>query len=412
VQAPGGALNADARRLLAVQALRAFSYGLGSVLIGVALARAELGAIAAGAVIAAMQAGTVIATLTVGRYADRIGRRRCYALLLATMGAAGTVFALTDSPYALALAALTGTVSTDVVESGPLTSLEQAMLPNLAGLSGAAALFAAYNSVATLAGAAGAIAAAGPAIAGRGWLATPAHWLLAYPLAAALSLVLVARLSPEVELAETQHLRDRALGRSRPAVRRLAALFALDSLGGAFVVQTFIAYWLTREFDAPAALVGAVFASFALLQALSFQVAARLAARIGLLRTMVFTHLPSNVLLIAVAFAPDLESALALLLGRFALSQMDVPARQAYVVALVDPGERMAAAAYTNTARYLPRPLGPLLAGATARLAFGAPFLIGGLLKTVYDVALYVLFRDLEAPVTARAVPAREQAAP
>jgi len=176
---------------------------------------------------------------------------------------------------------------------------------------------------------------------------------------------------------------------------RLSALFALDSFGGGFVPQTFIAYLFTRRYDASTQTLAIVFFAIGILQALSFQAAVRLAARIGLLRTMVFTHLPSNVLLIAVGFAPNLASAIALLLARFALSQMDVPARQAYVMAVVDPSERTAAAAYTNSARYLTRPIAPLAAGATLRISLGAPFVIAGVLKSVYDLGLYLTFRTV-----------------
>jgi predicted MFS family arabinose efflux permease len=162
------------------------------------------------------------------------------------------------------------------------------------------------------------------------------------------------------------------------------------------VVQAFIAYWFARRFGASAELLGLVFFLVGLLQAVSFQLAVRLAERIGLLPTMVFTHLPSNLLLAAVAFAPNLPTALGLLLARFALSQMDVPTRQAYVVGLVDPSERTAAAAYTNTARYLARPLAPLMTGGLLQGAFiGAPFLVAGALKGIYDLALYRLFRGV-----------------
>jgi predicted MFS family arabinose efflux permease len=177
---------------------------------------------------------------------------------------------------------------------------------------------------------------------------------------------------------------------------RLSALFALDSFGGGFVPQTFIAYLFVRKYDASPHTLALVFFAIGLLQALSFRGGVRLAGRIGLLRTMVFTHLPSNLLLAAVAFAPNLATAIALLLSRFALSQMDVPTRQAYVMAVVDPSERTAAAAYTNTARYLTRPVAPLIAGAALRGALGAPFVIAGALKSVYDVGLYILFRNVE----------------
>jgi predicted MFS family arabinose efflux permease len=170
-------------------------------------------------------------------------------------------------------------------------------------------------------------------------------------------------------------------------------LFALDSFGGGFVPQTFIAYLFTRKYGASPDTLALLFFSIGLLQAFSFQAAARVAVRFGLLRTMVFTHLPSNVLLAAVAFAPNLAGAIVLLLARFALSQMDVPTRQAYVVAVVDPSERTAASAYTNTARYTTRPVAPLLAGASLRAGLGAPFLIAGTLKSIYDLGLYALFR-------------------
>jgi MFS family permease len=395
-------LSADARRLLAVQALRAFAYGLGSVLIGVSLARAGRSGAQVGLVLGALLAGTALVSLLLARHGDWVGRRRSYRLLLGAMGAAGTVFTLTTWPPALIAAALTGTVSTEVVESGPFTSLEQAMLPHTIGPAGRTRLFGRYNVVATLAGAAGALAAGGPALLGRWLPALPAtqRWLLAYPIAAALGLLIAARLSPAVEVDRDPGgagTRTPPLHRSRQLVRRLAGLFALDSFGGGFVVQAFIAYWLARRFGASPQLLGLVFFAVGLLQAASFQLAVRLADRIGLLPTMVFTHLPSNLLLAAVAFAPNLASALALLLARFALSQMDVPTRQAYVVGVVDPSERTAAAAYTNTARYAVRPLAPLVAGALLHGAWlGGPFLVAGALKSAYDLGLYRLFRNVE----------------
>src|SRR5439155_11455028 len=183
------------------------------------------------------------------------------------------------------------------------------------------------------------------------------------------------------------------LHRSRGIVYRLAALFALDSFGGGFVVQAFIAYWFSRKFGTSTATLGVVFFFVAILQALSFQAAVRLAERIGLLRTMVFTHFPSNVLLALIPFMPSQGWAIAMLLARFALSQMDVPTRQAYVVGVVDPSERTAAAATTNTARYVTRPVGPLLAAPLAQIAPGIPFVVAGALKSLYDLGLYALFR-------------------
>ena len=355
------------------------------MLIGVTLAERGLSGAEVAVVLAALLAGAAIVSLLVGRYGDRVGRRRCYRVLFVAMAVAGTVFALTDSLPALIAAALTGTVSTDVVESGPFTSLEQAMLPHAAGEGDPTRLFGTYNTVATLAGSLGALVAL---------VGSSPRWLLAYPVAAAAGLLATARLSSAVERGhELEADPLPPLNRSRGIVMRLSAFFALDSLGGGFVPQTFIAYLFARRYDASAQTLAVVFFAIGILQAVSFQGAVRLAGRIGLLRTMVLTHLPSNVLLAAVAFAPNLASAIALLLARALLSQADVPTRQAYVVAVVDPSERTAAAAYTNTARYVTRPFAPLLAGAALRIGLGAPFLIAGALKSVYDVGLYLTFR-------------------
>jgi predicted MFS family arabinose efflux permease len=398
VSNPGGhQLTTDARRILAVQALRAFAYGLGAVLIGVSLERAHLSGLAVGVILAALLVGAALTSILIGRYGDQIGRRRCYRLLLLTLAASGAVFALTSWPPALVLAALTGTISPDVVESGPFTSLEQAMLPRTV-TGDPTRLFGTYNTIATLAGSLGALAAALPALVST---AAPQRWLLAYPVCALAAFPLAARLSAGVDAEPLPSgLPRRPLTRSKTIVRRMAALFALDSFGGGFVVQTFIAYWFTRRFHTSTETLGVIFFAIGLLQAASFQLAVRLAGRIGLLNTMVFTHLPSNLLLAAIAYAPNVATAIALLLGRFALSQMDVPPRQAYVVAVVSPEERTAAAAYTNSARYAVRPLAPPIAGALLSTTFlGAPFLLAGALKSGYDIGFYLLFRRVPVRV-------------
>jgi predicted MFS family arabinose efflux permease len=397
VSGPGGTrLTRDARLILGVQGLRAFAYGLGAVLFGVSLQRAHLSGASVGLVLTALLVGAALTNVVIARYAERIGRRRSYWLLLLVMAVAGSTLALTSWVPALVLVSLSGTISPDVVESGPFTSLEQAMLPRTTD-GDSTRLFGTYNTVATLAGSAGALAAGAPTLARHllPSLGSSQHWLLAYPVCALLALPLAARLSSRVEADPAAgHGPARPVVRSRRIVRRMAALFALDSFGGGFVVQTFIAFWFARRYHASPELLGTLFFAVGLLQAGSFQVAVRIAERIGLLRTMVFTHLPSNLLLAAVAFAPNLPVAVGLLLGRFALAQMDVPPRQAYVMAVVDPAERTAAAAYTNSARYAARPFAPPIAGALLQTTFlGAPFLVAGALKCAYDVGFYLLFR-------------------
>jgi MFS family permease len=397
-------VTSDARRILVAQGLRAFAYGFGSVLLGVTLEQRGWSSLRVGLLLTAVLAGTVLITVAVGRFGDRIGRRRTYAALFAGLAGTGVAFGLSEEFWLLALVALTGTLSTEVVESGPFTSLEQSMLPAGLGASARTTIFGRYNAVATVAGSIGALAAGGPALLRDAWSGAPddrAFFLLFVPVGL-VGALLARSLTHLVEVppvpAGTPG-RSGQLGPSRPAVVRLAALFAVDSFGGGFVVQAFMAYWFSVKFGTSVEVLGVVFFAVGILQSLSFLAATRLASRFGLLNTMVFTHLPSNLFLMAVPLAPTFSLALALLLARFALSQMDVPTRQAYLVALVTPEERTAAVATTNVARYLARPVGPLLAGTAQRVALGLPFLIGGGVKVVYDLALYVWFRRMPLPV-------------
>ena len=383
----------DVRLIFSVQAIRAFLYGFGSILIGASLAAGGFSAAEVGIVFTAMLVGMAISSIAVGRWGEGIGRRTTYAGLLAVMGVAGATFALTGSLPILVIAALTGTMSTDPNESGPITSLEQAMLAS-APSAERARVYGRYNAVAYLAGAIGALAAGGPTALRDLLPGVPPdqRWLLLLPVGAVASVLLAARLSPRVEVEATPAAR-RGLHRSRGTVRRLSALFALDAFAGGFIVQTFVVYWFADRFGAGADAMGLAFFGAGLLQAGSSVAAGWLGGRIGLLNTMVFTHLPSNVLLALVAVAPTLPVAIGLLLARSALSQMDVPARQAYLAALVDPAERTAAAGYTNAARHAVRPAGPLLASVSMGMAAGLPFVVAGTLKIVYDLALYVTFR-------------------
>ncbi|HEY6378239.1 MAG TPA: MFS transporter [Candidatus Dormibacteraeota bacterium] len=395
-----------ARIVIAVQALRALVYGFGAVILGSALASEGLSDAAVGLVFSVMLAGMALTSVVVGRWGDRAGRRRVYRVLLATMGISGAVFALTSWLPALVLAAVTGTLSTDANESGPITSLEQAMLAE-APADARARLFGRYNAVAYLAGSLGALLAGGTAALHRAIPAVPAgqRWLLAFPVAAVACVAIAARLpSARSDRAPTHPLTGGPLTRSRRNVQRLAGLFAVDAFAGGLVVQGFLVFWFARRYGASTELMGVVFFAAGLLQAGSSLVAGRLAPHLGLLQTMVFTHLPSNILLAAVPLMPSLGSAVAVLLARSALSQMDVPARQAFVAAIVEPSERTAAAAYTNSARYVGRPAGPAVAGVLMqRISLAAPFLVAGAVKVVYDLVIYVMFRHvLAAPDPSR----------
>jgi MFS family permease len=390
-------IERDLRLILEIQAVRAFLYGFGAVILGTSLAASGASDLRVGLVGAAILAGMALSAVVVGIAGDRVGRRRAYAALLVLLGVVGLGYALTDNIWVLVLLALFGTMSTDANENGPLTTLEQAMI----GQAPAATrirVFGRYNAIAYLTGAVGALAAGGPAFLHRVWDGAPTGrlWFLLFPLGALVCLWLSTRLSDAMEL---QVRAAAPLVRSRERVFRLASLFAIDSFAGGFIVTVFIVFWFERRFGASAELMSAVIFAAGLLQAASSIVATRVGARFGLLNTMVFTHLPSNILLIFVPLMPTLPLAIGVLLLRFALSQMDVPTRQAYVAAMVDPEERTAAAATTNTARYIARPLGPIVGTALMRnVALGAPWVVSGALKAVYDLLLWRTFGKVDLP--------------
>jgi MFS family permease len=345
--------------------------------------------------------------MAIGRFGDHFGRRRWYAALYLALAITGIAFATSRSLWVLVAVSLTGALSTEVVESGPFTSLEQAMLATDFKKTARLRGFGTYNAVATVGGSLGALAAALPGALTHAWQGAPSaqRWFFLFVPVAAVGTVFAAGLSPAVEHTTPSAVATAPgspaisrLGRSRSIVMRLSALFALDSFGGGFVVQAFVAYWLSRRFGASVSIVAVVFFAVGILQTFSFLSASRLGERFGMLPTMVFTHLPSNLLLVALAFSPSLSVAVALLLARTALSQMDVPVRQAYVMALVESAERTPAAAYTNTARYVARPAGTVLAGVAASAVLASPFAIGGVIKGMYDVILWTWFRRVPLP--------------
>jgi MFS family permease len=392
-------IESDLRRILWIQAIRAALYGFSTVVLGTALADGGLSDAEVGIVFTAMLAGMALVTVGVGFLGDRVGRRRAYTALLVTLGVSGTVFALTGSLAMLVAVALTGTMSTDANESGPITSLEQAMIGQ-APATTRLRIFGRYNAVAFLAGAIGALAAGGPAFVRDAWSGAPKdqRWLLLFPVGALVCLLLARTLTPAVEAVGATRAQH-PLERSRATVFRLSSLFALDAFAGGFVVTTFVVFWFERRFDASSQVMSVVVFAGGLLQAGSSIMASRIGARFGLLNTMVFSHLPSNILLVLIPLMPSLDWAIVVLLMRFVLSQMDVPTRQAYIAAMVDPEERTAAASFTNTARYVARPFGPAIGSALMQnVAFGAPFVAAGALKSVYDLALWRVFRRVPLP--------------
>jgi len=377
----------DGALLFFARGLRAFGFGFSAVLIGIHLEHRGLSAALIGLTLGLGLAAASLSGLASAWLAQRIGRRRTLALSGVLMAVTGLDLALATSPAALVLAGLTGMLGAASVDLGPFASVEQTMLAEAVPAVGRNTAFGRYSLTAGLLNAAGAAAASVATAA-----STSGFFLLyaALGLATAVAPLLISsRLEapgPAV-----------AFGSFRP-LALLAALFALDSLGGGFVANAVIAYWLHARFGAGAVFLGPAFAGIALLQAASYEVSGRLANRFGLINTMVFTHLPSNLLLLLVPFSPNLTFAVVVLFARFALSQMDVPARQAYVLSIVPPAERAGAVAMTGAVRGVAQSFGPVLAGiAIGAAAFGLPFFAGGGLKIVYDLALYRGFRHRRA---------------
>ena len=386
-------LTGDGRRVVAAQALRAAGYGFTSVLLGRLLADRGASPVTVGLLLAALVAGSAIASLVIGRFGDAVGRRRSYASIYLGIAVAGAVVALGAPVWLIAVVALTGTLSTDVVDNGPATTLEQSMLATEEGGRSGARAMGWYNFVGYIAGALGALAQGGVELAVNGPVGS-VEFLVLVPLGLG-GAALALSLSPGVEPASVdraldsrQRTRSR-LGPSRRRVFGLAGLFAVDAGGGGLVTTTFLSYYLITRYGAAPFGLGVLFFAITMLQALSVLLAPRIADRFGLIPTMVGTHLPSNLLLIAAAFAPTLAWASALLLGRSVLSSMDVPTRQALVMAVVTPAERTPAAATTNAARYVVRPFGPIIAAALQQISLGAPLVVSGLVKAGYDLSLW-----------------------
>ncbi len=402
----------DAGLILASRGLRQFAYGLLAVVLAIALTRDGLSPPAIGGLITVSLAGDFCATYLIGLYADRWGRRRTLTGLALLMAVTGAIFGLIRAYPVLLVAAFFGTLGTSGSETAPFLPIEQAMLPLTCAPERRTGLFARYNLVASFAGAAGALCAALPDLLSRaGMDANLALRLMfgVYAMAALAVAALSRRLSPLVETTAGARKTDATdappagwrrlvppLGRSRRIVLGLAGLFSVDALAGGLVVQSLLALFFHLRFGVPLGTLGLLFFGANTLSALSFLAAAPLARRIGLLNTMVFTHLPSNALLVLVPLMPSFPLAALVFLLRQLLSQMDVPTRQAYTMALVAPEERTAAASVTSLARSAGSAISPVVSGALLQgplLVFGVPFLAAGTLKAAYDLALWRVFR-------------------
>jgi MFS family permease len=388
----------DAVRILAARGLRAFGDGCVSLLVPIYLLQLGFSALEIGAIVTSTLIGTALVTLWAGMVANRYSVRRLLLAAALLMIATGAGFAMTTAFWPLLLIAFVGTMNPTSGDASIFLPLEQAALAQTAEPRRRTAVFARYSVIGSLAGA-------------LGRLAIMQLMFVGYAVLGLVSLMLYRPLSPAIEAEATS---QKPLGQSKRLVYGLAALFGMDSFGTGFLVQSLLALWLYQRFQLSVTAAAAILFWSGICSAISYLIAVPIAARIGLINTMVFTHLPSNILLALVPFAPNLTIAIALLLARSALSQMDVPTRSSYVMAVVTPEERPAAASITQVPKTFAWAAGSLISGYLLTLSsFGWPLLIGGIVKGAYDILLLVKFQKVRPPEEqGGAAPAEKGAAP
>ncbi len=387
----------DARKVFLTRGIRGLADGVVSIALATYLTGLGFGAIQVGALVTGTLLGSAAVTLGVGLLGYRLSRRRILLGAAALMLLTGIGFAGLTTFWPLMVVAVAGTLNPSSGDVSLFLPTEQAALAHTVSGPARTMAFAWYNLVGSLAGAVGALASGVPAFVASHWgvalLRAQRGVFVFYALCAIVAAIIYAQLSPALEVHPAKRA-GRPLAESRAIVLRLAALFSLDSFGGGFVVQSLLVLWLYRRFHLDERTTAAVFFVAGTLSAFSQVLSPRVAARIGLIRTMVYTHLPANLFLILAALMPNAPLSIACLLLRMAVSQMDVPARQAFVMAVVPPEERAAASSVTNVPRSLAAGLAPLITGVLLeKTTFGWPLVIGGALKAVYDLLLLFQFR-------------------
>jgi MFS family permease len=407
-------LTKDGKLLLAARTLRTFAYGFLSVVLAIYLKLIGFNDLYIGFILTATLLNSVIFTLIASFYADRIGRRKVLIAYSALMSISGLVFFITNNYIALIISAFIGTINVTGTEIGAFLTIEQAMLPQTINEPKKRnTVYALYNMAGTFAMSAGILVTGLPQIFaqqyGLNQIESIKPLFLVYSIIGLGVLGIYFVISNRIEVnrnmntstTNTPRLFKQTLSpKSKEIVTKLSGLFAIDSFAGGFVIQSIVSFWFFTRFGVELNTLSYIFSVAGVLTAFSFVVAAKLADKIGLINTMVFTHLPSNILIILVAFAPTLPLAIALYLARMALSQMDVPTRQSYIVAVVKENERTAAAGITNISRNIAQAVSPSLAGYILQsLSFlSAPFVLGGVLKIAYDIVLYFNFKNKKPP--------------
>jgi MFS family permease len=398
--------NRDTTLLFATRITRLFAYGFLSVVLALYLAEAGLSEIQIGILLTLTLAGDAAITLWLTTHADRIGRRRILMVGALLMLLAGIVFLFTRNPILLTLAAIVGVLSPSGNEIGPFLSIEQASLAQLVPDQKRTQVFAWYNLVGSFATATGALSGGWLAqgLQAHGWSALASYQMVlaGYALAGLALIFCFLGLSPVIEAAEKTVSEKRILGlhKSRHVVLKLSTLFALDAFAGGLIVQSMFALWFHLRFGVEAGVIGSIFFGANILAGISALLAVRIARKFGLINTMVFTHIPSSIFLMLMPLMPSLSLAITMLLLRFSISQMDVPTRQSYTMAVVAPDERSAASGVTSIARSVGAALSPSLAGIFIGIPalINVPFFLCGGLKIIYDLALWREFSAVKPP--------------
>jgi MFS family permease len=401
-------ISRDGKLLLGARIVRTFSYGFLSVILAIYLKLIGFNDILIGVVLTATLVNSVFFNLFSSAYADRIGRRKILVLYAVLMIISSVIFFVTDNYVALIIAALVGTINVTGSEVGAFLSLEQALLPQtVSGIQKRNSIFAIYNTVGTFAMSAGVLVSGLPSILQQNYgfdqIGAIKSLFIIYAACALVVLAIYLMLSKNIEVkdgAAKSSLSIKTIStKSRGIIAKMSTLFAVDSFGGGFVIQSIVSFWFYTRFGADLSTLSYLFAIAGVLTALSFMASTKIASKIGLVNTMVFTHIPSNILLIILAFAPTFSIAISLYLARMSISQMDVPTRQSYLMGVVRENERIPAATITNTSRNIAQAVSPSLSGIIIQaLSLSAPFVFGGVLKIVYDVGLFFSFRKIKPP--------------
>jgi MFS family permease len=400
-------LSRDGKLLLAARILRTFGYGFLSVIIAIYLRFLGFDDVHIGLLLGSTLVNSVVFTLFASFYADRIGRRKLLVIYASLMSVSGVIFAFTDNYFLLIFAAFIGTINVTGSETGAFLTIEQAILPQtIKDKKKMNTVFALYNMLGTFAMSGGILLSGLPSLLQEQYSALNEAESIKilfglYSIVGLVVMIIYIMVSGKIEIKSSikRTVKQTLSPKSKRIVGKLSGLFAIDSFAGGFVIQSVVSLWFFTRFGADLTILSYIFSAAGILTAFSYIAAAKIADRIGLVNTMVFTHIPSNVLLILVAFAPTLQLAIIFYLIRMSLSQMDVPTRQSYIVSIVSEDERTAASGLTNVSRSIAQTVSPSVIGYIFQsfLSLAGPFVLGGVIKIIYDLALYFNFRNIKS---------------